>query len=57
MGLRGPAPKPTSLVVLEGNRGKRSLNGNEPRPRAVKPKCPAYLDDYAVAEWKRLVRI
>ena len=57
MGERGPAPKPTSLVLLEGNRGKRPLNANEPKPRAAKPKCPAYLDAIAVKEWKRLVPI
>ena len=57
MGQRGPAPKPTSLVLLEGNVGKRPLNTREPKPRATKPKCPSHLDDAAVAEWKRLVPI
>src|SRR5437879_3919457 len=57
MGLRGPAPKPTSLVVLEGNRGRRPINDREPKPRAVRPKCPAYLDEAGQKEWKRLIPI
>ena len=40
MGERGPAPKPSSLVLLEGNRSKRPLNTREPKPRQVRPKCP-----------------
>ena len=57
MGERGPAPKPSSLVLLEGNRSKRPLNTREPKPRQVRPKCPAHLDEAAVTEWKRLVPI
>jgi P27 family predicted phage terminase small subunit len=55
MGMRGPAPKPTALVILEGNPGKRPLNKHEPQPRRVTPKCPAYLDENAAAEWRRLI--
>jgi P27 family predicted phage terminase small subunit len=57
MGLRGPAPRPTALVVLEGNPGKRAINRAEPKPRLKTPACPEHLDDQAKAEWKRLVRI
>jgi P27 family predicted phage terminase small subunit len=57
VGTRGPAPKPTSLVLLEGNIGKRSLNRREPKPRSSRPKCPSHLDEAAVKEWKRLVPI
>ena len=57
MGLRGPAPRPRALVVLEGNPGKRRLNRYEPRPRPSRPKCPDYLDETAKKEWKRLVPI
>jgi len=57
MGLRGPAPKPTSLVILEGNRGRRPLNDREPKPLAVRPKCPTYLDEAGQKEWKRLIPI
>src|SRR5438270_1705778 len=57
MGLRGPAPKPTALVMFEGNRGRRPLNDREPKPRSVRPKCPTYLDQAGQKEWKRLIPI
>jgi len=57
LGLRGPAPKPTALVLLEGNRGKRPLNRREPKPREKAPPCPEHLDDRARQEWRRLVPI
>lgn len=57
MGMRGPAPKPTALVLLEGNPGKRPINKREPQPRQKAPQCPAYLDENAKAEWRRLVPI
>lgn len=57
MGLRGPAPKPTAMVVLEGNPGKRPLNRAEPKPRPKAPACPDHLDEQAKLEWKRLVPI
>ena len=57
MGYRGPAPKPTIIRALEGNPGHRPLNGNEPQPRPVAPKCPAHLDKEAKREWRRMVPI
>lgn len=54
MGARGPAPKPTALKVLDGNAGHRPINRSEPRPRPVAPKCPAWLDKEARAEWRRI---
>ena len=57
MGLRGPAPKPRTLRELEGNPGKRPLNPREPKPAVKRPRCPAYLDDSAKREWRRLVPI
>jgi len=57
VGARGPAPKPTALVLLEGNPGKRPINHAEPQPRLKTPRCPDYLDEEAKNEWKRLVRI
>lgn len=35
--MPGPAPKPTALKLIDGNRGKRKLPANEPDP--------AYLND------------
>ena len=57
MGYRGPAPKPSALVLLEGNPGKRPLTTLEPQPRRIAPKCPPYLDEAAKAEWRRLVPV
>jgi P27 family predicted phage terminase small subunit len=57
VGERGPAPKPTALVLLEGNPGKRPINRAEPKPRLKTPPCPDFLDEPAKAEWKRLVGI
>ena len=57
MGYRGPAPKPTAIRILEGNMSHRPLNGSEPRPRPVAPRCPKYLDPEAKREWKRIVPI
>jgi P27 family predicted phage terminase small subunit len=57
MGLRGPAPKPTALRVLEGNPSKRPLNAAEPKPDRVAPRCPRHLDKEARREWNRIVPI
>lgn len=57
MGLRGPAPQPTSLRVLYGNPGRRPINRFEPKPRMKRPKCPTHLDENAQREWRRLVPI
>ena len=55
MGLRGPAPKPTALRLLEGNTRRPPVNDREPRP--APPRCPKHLDAKARREWRRLVRI
>ena len=55
MGFPGRKPKPTHLKVLEGNPGKRPLPRNEPKPRPVSPKRPAWLTGEARREWERLV--
>ena len=57
MGYRGPVPKPTVIEIAEGRPGKRPVNGREPQPRVVAPKCPGYLDKRAKEEWRRLVPI
>ncbi len=56
MGIRGPAPKPTTLKLLQGNAGHRAINGNEPKPAEKAPPCPRYIreDKEAHREWKRL---
>ncbi len=52
--MRGRKPKPTRLKILEGNPGRRPVNGQEPRPPGGLPSCPAHLSPSAKAEWKRL---
>ena len=54
MGRRGPAPKPTRLRIIEGNPSRRPLNHDEPKPKPIAPKCPAWLDKEAKREWKRV---
>ena len=55
MGFPGRKPKPTHLKVLEGNPGKRPLPRNEPKPRPVSPKRPAWLTGEGRREWERVV--
>lgn len=52
--MRGRKPKPTAVKLAEGNRGKRRLNADEPRPAGSLPDCPAHLSVEAKAEWDRL---
>jgi len=51
---KGKIPKPTAIKVLEGNPGRRPLNVNEPKPKAIVPRCPSWLDDEAKKEWARM---
>lgn len=50
-------PKPTPLKLLEGNRGRRPLPENEPKPRPVMPSCPRGLDKYGRSVWRKTVKI
>lgn len=56
MAQRGRKPKPTAIKKLEGNPGRRKLNDKEPAPGKRAPKCPAWLDEEAKKEWKRLAK-
>ncbi len=47
--------KPTALKKLDGNPGKRAINGNEPAPQKGTPVCPAHLNEAARNEWRRIV--
>ena len=57
MGKRGPAPKPTPLKIIEGNRGRRPLPVDEFMPLVALPECPAHLDGAAREEWNRIVPV
>lgn len=50
-------PKPTPFKVLEGNRGKRPLNEDEPKPRPQAPVMPEWLDAMGVYVWKKLAPV
>lgn len=52
MGRRGPAPKPTSLKLIQGTYRKDRAAPNEPRPDVSIPKCPTWLSKEAKREWK-----
>ena len=46
--------KPTKLKVIEGNRSKRPLPKNEPKPRPDIPDIPKDIDTRAKKVWKEL---
>lgn len=49
-----PNRKITQLKVLEGNRGKRSLPKDEPKPQPKAPDLPKDIDTQAKKTWQRL---
>lgn len=57
MAQRGRKPKPTALKKLEGNPGGRPLNTKEPKPVKKAPRCPAWLEDEAKKEWRRMGKV
>ncbi|MCL2582963.1 MAG: phage terminase small subunit P27 family [Streptosporangiales bacterium] len=54
MGRRGPAPKPTPLRILHGDKPSR-INRAEPKPRDLAPVKPPWLSKYASEEWDRVI--
>lgn len=54
MGIKGRKPKPSSLRLVEGNRGKRPLNKNEAKPEIKRIDPPGFLHEYAKEEWRRV---
>lgn len=55
MGKRGPAPAPTSLKIVKGEKPSR-INRNEPRPDPSEtPECPEWLSEEATGVWEALV--
>jgi phage terminase small subunit len=55
VGLRGPPPKPTRIRMLEGNRGRRPLPGNEPQYPPGVPERPSGMSAGARKIWDMLV--
>jgi len=54
--IRGRKPTPTAIKMLEGNPGKRPMNGSEPKPLKKAPSCPKWLELEAKREWRRLAK-
>ena len=54
--MPGPPKKPTNLLKLHGNPGKRPFPKNEPKPNETPPLCPESLSKAAKEEWKRLIK-
>ena len=52
--MAGRKSKPTRLKLIQGNPGKRPINGNEPEPARGIPTCPAWLSAQAKAAWEEL---
>lgn len=50
MGKRGPAPKPTALRLIDGDRESR-INRAEPVPRSGELACPEDTPDDVRAVW------
>jgi len=50
MGKRGPAPKPTNLRLLHGDRKSR-INDSEPLPNEGLPECPDSVADDVREVW------
>jgi len=55
MGARGPAPMPTELKLLHGERRSSRLNRNAPKVKNT-PVMPAGMSDAAQAIWNRVMR-
>jgi P27 family predicted phage terminase small subunit len=53
--MRGRKPKPTAMKLVQGNPGKRAINGSEPKPEPGIPSCPDHLHGAAREEWDRIV--
>jgi P27 family predicted phage terminase small subunit len=53
MGRTGPAPTPTNLRLLRGERRSR-VNLNEPQPRHLPADRPGWLSALAAEEWDRI---
>ena len=52
--MRGRKPKPTAVKLMDGNPGKRRINGAEPKPPGSLPDCPPHLSEVARDEWHRI---
>jgi P27 family predicted phage terminase small subunit len=54
--MKGRKPKPQIMRLLEGNPGKRRMNREPSLPSGI-PRCPAFLEGEAKAEWYRTAKL
>lgn len=54
MPVPGVRPLPTALKLIQGETRKERLNLAEPKPRAVAPRCPQWLNAEARRIWRKL---
>ena len=52
--MPGPAPQPNYLKIIRGNRGRRPLPKNEPKPPGKIPTPPPFLGKIGRNEWRRI---
>lgn len=52
----GRRAKPTALKLLQGNAGKRAINGDEPKGEILNhiPACPDWIGELGQEAWKHL---
>ncbi|WP_051580631.1 phage terminase small subunit P27 family [Pseudonocardia acaciae] len=55
MGKRGPAPRPTALKLLHGERHLDRINPDEPQPRPADLTPPEDAAPAVLAVWRRVV--
>lgn len=55
--MKGRKPIPTTIKILQGNRGKRPLPVGEPKPQRGVPDRPPFLKGAGREEWDRIVPI
>jgi P27 family predicted phage terminase small subunit len=56
MGARGPHPKPTAVLAMNGTLRQDRHGGRAKNPKAKGiPQPPAYLDEVALAHWNEVV--
>jgi P27 family predicted phage terminase small subunit len=53
VGKRGPAPMPTPLKVMHGERRPSRLNRSAPKPKGNLPTMPGDMSEQAQVVWKR----
>ncbi len=55
--MPGPSPKPTTLLKLTGSWRAAAREKTEPKPAAIAPQCPDWLDAEGVRAWRQLTPI